>query len=61
LFPQANGFIDGVEELGADLHVIGGKPASYSPVLQITVQPANEFLIPGGVADETRIELPRLT
>ena len=37
---EADGVVDGGADLGADFHVFGGEPTSYTAVLEVVVERA---------------------
>ena len=58
--PKPDSLIERVEDLGANLHILRGKPAAHAIIPQIGVQPADELLVICRVVDEARVVLDSL-
>jgi hypothetical protein len=56
-FVQANGLIDALSDLVADLHIFRGKPATYAFALQISIQPFSKLLVTAGIANKAGVVL----
>src|SRR4051812_11503969 len=60
LVAQPDRLVDGVDDLGADRHVVRREPAAHAFVLEIGVEAVGELLVLARIADEAGEELDRL-
>jgi hypothetical protein len=61
LVAQPDRLVDGVDDLGADRHVVRREPAAHALVLKVGVEAVGELLVLTRIADEAGEGLPPLT
>jgi hypothetical protein len=60
LVAQPDRLVDGVDDPGADRHIVRREPAPHALVLEISVEAVGELLVLARIADEAGKELDRL-